>query len=157
MRPKKWRGVLLYLGILAASSAAFGLRTFPSWSASAAGEGTASPTPSATSTPSTPARKPASTSSPAATAVTVTGAPSFTRFGTVQVAVTFRGSQIADVAVVQTPNRDGRSIQIANRAVPTLRDEVIQSQSAQIDTVSGATYTSEGYAQSVQSAIDKHH
>ena len=70
--------------------------------------------------------------------------------------MTFKGSRITDVTVLQTPNRDGRSIQIASRAVPTLHDEVLRSQSAQIDTVSGATYTSDGYAQSVQSAIDQH-
>jgi len=86
--------------------------------------------------------------------VTLVGATSQTDYGPVQVSVTFKGKQITDVKVLQTPTQDGRSQSIAARAVPTLHDEVISSQSANINTVSGATYTSEGYAQSVQSAID---
>ncbi|MDR6611569.1 FMN-binding protein [Leifsonia sp. 1010] len=56
---------------------------------------------------------------------------------------------------LQSPDRDGRDIEINDRALPILQQEVLASQSANIDTVSGATYTSEGYIQSVQSAIDQ--
>ena len=172
MRSKKWHGVLLYLGILGASSVAFGLRTLPAAQSSTAAASSSAPSStarpqdrsSATAKPPTaksptaksPTAKPPTTRPSTAAAVTVTGAASSTEYGPVQVAVQFLGSTIVDVQALQTPNGDGRSIQIANRAVPTLHDEVIRSQSAQIDTVSGATYTSEGYAASVQSAIDQH-
>ncbi|GAA1435985.1 hypothetical protein GCM10009616_34640 [Microlunatus lacustris] len=154
MTQKRWRGTLLYLGVLAASVATVGLRTLPPSDAAALNS---QPTAGATSTPhpTTPSSRPSPPRKPAA-AVTVTGAPASTRYGVVQVAVTFQGSQITDVTALRTPNGDGRSVQIADAAVPTLREEVIRSQSAHIDSVSGATYTSDGYAQSVQSAIDQH-
>jgi len=150
MMPKKWRGTLLYLGILGASVGVLGMRTLP---AASAGTPVVS---SAPSVPSGSATSPKVSTIPSGAPVRVTGQTIQTRYGPVQAAVTFEGSRITDVTVLQTPNRDGRSIQIASRAVPTLHDEVLQSQSATIDTVSGATYTSDGYAQSVQSAIDQH-
>lgn len=154
MTQKRWRGTLLYLAVLGASVATVGLRTLPPSDAVTL---SSPPTVGATSTPhpSTPSTSPTPSSKPTA-AVTVTGAPADTRYGVVQVAVTFEGSQITDVTALRTPNGDGRSIQIADAAVPTLHEEVIRSQSAHIDTVSGATYTSDGYARSVQSAIDQH-
>lgn len=155
MKQKKWHGTLLYLGILGASVSAVGLRTLPFSDAS-----TMSGQP-VHSTPTTPAARPSTSAAQkpptvSAAAVTVTGDPSSTPYGLVQVAVTFHGSQITDVTAIKTPNRDGRSVRIADQSVPTLHDEVLRSQSAQVDTVSGATYTSEGYARSVQSAIDQH-
>ena len=147
MMPKKWRGTLLYLGILAASVGVVGVRMLP-------GAGTGTSVVSSVPSGSPTSRKPST--KPSAATVRVTGRTIQTRYGPVQAAVTFKGSRITDVTVLQTPNRDGRSIQIASRAVPTLHDEVLRSQSAHIDTVSGATYTSDGYAQSVQSAIDQH-
>ncbi|MEZ0447304.1 FMN-binding protein [Cellulomonas sp. ICMP 17802] len=78
-----------------------------------------------------------------------------TRYGPVQVSVTFTAGQITDVQALQTPGGHGESIQINARATPILAQEVIAAQSAQIDTVSGATYTSQAYAESVQSAIDQ--
>jgi uncharacterized protein with FMN-binding domain len=87
--------------------------------------------------------------------VTIKGDVVSTQYGPVQVSVTFSNKKITDVKTLQTPSGDGHSRAIADRAVPTLHDEVIESQSAHIDTVSGATYTSDGYAQSVQSAIDQ--
>jgi len=59
------------------------------------------------------------------------------------------------VVAVVLPNRLWRDIQINNSAVPVLRQRVLDIQSAKIDVVSGASYTSSGYAWSVQSAIDK--
>jgi uncharacterized protein with FMN-binding domain len=155
MMPKKCRGTLLYLGILGASVGVVGVRTLP---VASAGPSVVSSVPSGSQTSHKASHKAshtASTKSSVAT-VRVTGHTIKTRNGPVQAAVTFKGSRITDVTVLQTPNRDGRSIQIASRAVPTLHDEVLASQSAHIDTVSGATYTSDGYAQSVQSAIDQH-
>jgi uncharacterized protein with FMN-binding domain len=85
----------------------------------------------------------------------VTGSAIDTRYGAVQVEVTFSGNTITAVKTIQSPDRDGRDIEINDQALPILEQEVLASQSANIDTVSGATYTSEGYIQSVQSAIDQ--
>ena len=78
-----------------------------------------------------------------------------TRYGPVQVQLQFTNGAISEVAVVAYPNGDGTSVQINARALPKLRSEVLAAQSAQIDTVSGATYTSHAYKQSLQSAIDQ--
>ncbi|MET4782798.1 FMN-binding protein [Glaciihabitans sp. UYNi722] len=64
-------------------------------------------------------------------------------------------SKITNVKALQLTNVGGRSVEIDNYAVPILRDEVIKSQSAKVNAVGGATYTSEGYQTSVQAAIDK--
>ncbi len=160
MKSRRWHGAVLYLAIMGATSSVVGLRTFH---ASTTGN---SPVAVSTSSPSRPSAAPKSTTTgkkpttdptkPAAPkVVTLVGATSQTDYGPVQVSVTFKGKQITDVKALQTPTQDGRSRSIADRAVPTLHDEVISSQSAHINTVSGATYTSDGYAQSVQSAIDQ--
>jgi uncharacterized protein with FMN-binding domain len=73
----------------------------------------------------------------------------------VQVKVTFSGSTITAIDVLQSPDSNGRDMEINQRALPILEQEALASQSANIDTVSGATYTSEGYIQSLQSAIDQ--
>ncbi|MBE1588962.1 FMN-binding protein [Nonomuraea angiospora] len=86
---------------------------------------------------------------------TVTGDPAETRWGPVQVAITVSGGKIADVQVLQAPDGNRRDIEINDAALPILTQEALSAQSAQIDTVSGATYTSEGYARSLQSAIDR--
>jgi len=78
-------------------------------------------------------------------------------FGDVQVRVVVKGGRITDVQPLQMPSDRERSALISQEAGPMLHDEVIQAQSAQIDTIGGATFTSESYAQSVQSALDKAH
>ena len=72
-----------------------------------------------------------------------------------QVQVTLTGSKITDVAILQVPQREQRDVEINSYAVPILQQEALQAQSAKIDMVSGATYTSVGYVQSLQSALDK--
>ena len=72
-----------------------------------------------------------------------------------QLAVTLSKGKITAVKALQTPSGDGRSQQIASYAVPQLTNETLEAQNARIDTVSGATYTSDGYVQSLQSALDK--
>lgn len=86
---------------------------------------------------------------------TYTGTAAATQFGNVQVQVTVAGGKISDVTPLQLTDRDGRSVQISAQAAPVLRQEALSAQSAEIDTVSGATYTSEGYLQSLQSALDQ--
>ena len=84
-----------------------------------------------------------------------TGQSVNTRFGPVQVAITVSGGAITDVTVPEYPNSNGPDQQINNRALPQLVSETLSAQSARIDMVSGATYTSDGYLQSLQSAIDQ--
>lgn len=92
---------------------------------------------------------------PAATTSVVNGDLYTNRWGPVQVQATFAvDGSLASVDAVQTPFRDGQSVRINDRAVPALNSEALGTQSAQVDTVSGATYTSVDYRHSLQSAID---
>lgn len=84
---------------------------------------------------------------------TVTGQVVTTRFGTVQVQITVSGGKVTDVKALQLPNDRIRSMQISQYVGPILRSEALQAQSAQISLISGATFTSEAYAQSLQSAL----
>lgn len=86
---------------------------------------------------------------------TFAGEPTETQFGPVQVQIVVADGKITDVTALQLTDRDGRSVQISQQAAPILRQEALQAQSAEIQAVSGATYTSEGYTTSLQSAIDK--
>jgi uncharacterized protein with FMN-binding domain len=85
---------------------------------------------------------------------TYTGATDVNKWGPVQVQITVSGGKITEVVALQTPTDDRKSISINARATPTLASEVLSAQSAKIDTVSGATYTSDSYKVSLQSAID---
>jgi uncharacterized protein with FMN-binding domain len=87
----------------------------------------------------------------------ITGPVVHTLWGPVQVKVTFTGSRISDIQALQVPSHTTFSQQVNAYAVPILRKEALRAQSAQIDVVSGATYTSDGYRQSLQAAIDAHH
>ncbi|MCW2524904.1 MAG: hypothetical protein JWO63_3239, partial [Frankiales bacterium] len=78
-----------------------------------------------------------------------------TRYGTVQVAVTVAGGKISNVSFLQLTSDDGRSADINSQAGPLLLQETLSAQSSNIDTISGATFTSEGYLQSLQSALDQ--
>ncbi len=100
---------------------------------------------------------PAASGAPAGGDGTFTGDAADTRYGPVQVQITVSGGKITDAQAVQYPQESGRDVRINSTAVPELNQEALQTQSAQIDTVSGATYTSEGYQQSLQSAIDAAH
>jgi uncharacterized protein with FMN-binding domain len=109
--------------------------------------------PHPTAPPTTPRTTPPTTA-PVTTQRTVTGAAYDVSYGTVQLRVTFKGRQIVDVTALSMP-QGGRSGDISARAEPQLRREALAAQSANINAVSGASYTSAGYAKSLQSAIDK--
>lgn len=109
--------------------------------------GGATETPSSTTSPA-----PSNTSNQSGTFV---GSTVQTRFGPMQVEVLVTENKITDVKTLQLTNQGGRSVQISNYAVPILRKEVLAAQSAKVSSVSGATYTSEGYLSSLQSALDK--
>jgi uncharacterized protein with FMN-binding domain len=87
-------------------------------------------------------------------AKTYTGSTAGTRWGDVQVTITVTDGRITDVQVPVYPNGNGRDQEINAYALPTLKQETLQAQSASIQTVSGATVTSDGYLQSLQSALD---
>jgi uncharacterized protein with FMN-binding domain len=84
----------------------------------------------------------------------VTGGVVNTRWGPVQVKVTFNGTRMTAVDVLQQPDGNGRDQEINAQALPILTQEALAAQSGQIDAVSGASYTSEGYIGSLQSALD---
>jgi uncharacterized protein with FMN-binding domain len=90
----------------------------------------------------------------AAGATTVTGDATQTQYGVVQVRLTVAGGKITQAEAVQAP-KGGTSDQKTALSVPQLNKETVAAQSANIDSVSGATYTSTGYKQSLQSALDK--
>ena len=123
----------------------------PSASASAAPPGAAS---SAASTASATAAKTASTGSGVKNGI-FTGAAEPNPFGDVQVQAVVSGGKLTNVIVLQVPDRGGYEDQIVQVAVPELKSEALSAQSANIDVVSGATYTSQGYAESLQSALDQ--
>lgn len=86
---------------------------------------------------------------------TATGAVAQNQYGNVQVRVTVSGGKITNVAAVQLPQSDSKSAQISQYAAPQLQSEVLAAQSAKIDGVSGASYTSQSYDTSLQSALDQ--
>jgi uncharacterized protein with FMN-binding domain len=87
----------------------------------------------------------------------VQGSVARTRWGPVQVAVTISGGKITDVRALQQPTGNGRDQEINSYALPQLHDQAIAAQSAQLDGVSGATVTSDGYIESLQAALDAAH
>ncbi|WP_369239285.1 FMN-binding protein [Streptomyces sp. R21] len=104
--------------------------------------------------PSAPAGGAASSAPPASQARTVTGNVAQTEYGPVQVRITVSGGKITKAEAVQAPS-GGRSTQVTSDSVPKLNQEAVAAGSANIDAVSGATYTSGGYKTSLQSALDK--
>jgi uncharacterized protein with FMN-binding domain len=105
----------------------------------------------------TPEPTPAPTPVPTATDATqvIDGRVINTRFGPVQVEVTITGGRIVDVQALQLPYDRRYSAEISDYVAPYLRQMALQAQSANIDLISGATYTSDGYARSLQSALKK--
>ena len=124
---------------------------------------TAAPSASAAASSTTVAEAaPAATPQPvtlevpaAASNTVVDGAVFHNKWGDVQVEATFGpDGSLIDVVTLQTPYVDGKSVRINDYAVPQLNSEALTAQTANVDTVSGATYTSNDYRRSLQSAID---
>jgi uncharacterized protein with FMN-binding domain len=118
---------------------------------SSSGSASAGSASSGSASSATPA--PATSTAPAQR--TVAGQAVVTRYGTVQVQVVVSGTSIQSVSFLQLTADDPRSQDINSQAAPILVQQTMQAQSAQIDGVSGATYTSQGYQQSLQSALDQ--
>jgi len=122
--------------------------SFSASSTSGSGSGSASTSGSGSGTGS-------GAGSSAKKSATVKGSVAQTRWGPVQVQVSVASGKITRVDVLQYPNGNGRDQEINDYALPILTQETIDAQSANIDMVSGATVTSDGYLQSLQSALDK--
>jgi len=123
-----------------------------------------STTNSAASTTSANATAQSATPTPVATTApkaasgvsgTFTGAAADTRFGPVQVQITISNGKITNVTAPQYPTESFRDQQINAQAIPYLIQETLQAQSANIQGVGGASYTSEGFYQSLVSALSK--
>ncbi|HEX7211240.1 MAG TPA: FMN-binding protein [Propionibacteriaceae bacterium] len=115
-------------------------------SSAAAPDSTSSPTSTTSSQP---------TASPSTKITAYQGSVAQTRWGPVQVQITVQGGKIIKVSVLQQPNGNHRDAEINDQALPVLINETMSAQSAQIDMISGATVTSEGYVQSLQAALDE--
>jgi len=128
--------------------------------ATAAGASNTGPGSAGSGVGSTATTRPGATPAPGATAApasgtkTATGALIDTFYGPVQVRVTVTDGKISSIVAVALPT-GGRSGRIAQYAAPILQAEALAAQSANIDFVSGATYTSDGYQRSLQSALDQ--
>ena len=129
-----------------AAAATVPATTEPSTSTTTAPSSGASPSPSASS----------STGSTSGTK-TYTGSTASTRWGDVQVSITVTNGKITSVAVPTYPTGNGKDEEINAYALPILKQETVTAQNANIDTVSGATDTSDGYTQSLQAALDAAH
>jgi uncharacterized protein with FMN-binding domain len=115
-------------------------------------------TPSAASTPAATAATPTQSSTSSASSGvsgTATGDAVDTQYGAAQVRVTVQNGKIVKLEALQLQANDPRSVQISSSAAPILQQEILTAQSANVDAVSGASYTSASYLQSAQSALDK--
>ena len=101
------------------------------------------------------ASRPAGTKSGSGGAKTVTGLAVNTAYGPVQVQITVKGGKVTNAQATVYPQETPRDEQINAYAIPQLNQETVAASSARIDAVSGATYTSQGYIGSLQSAVDQ--
>ena len=164
------RAVLALGGTVAGMAALLAVKFQPSPSAPLVAGTVAPPSagsaaPTASAVPSRTAKSQAGTKPSAAAKPTdtgqavitrvITGSVAGTRYGPMQVQITVTGKRITKVNVLQQTNVGSYSGQVDSFAVPQLTSETLSAQSANIDAVSGASYTSQGYIQSLQSALDQ--
>jgi uncharacterized protein with FMN-binding domain len=116
--------------------------------------GTTIPAPTSPDLAATTGASPSAASSVAVESTAVGDAISF-RFGSVQVQVTVANGRIVDVQTLQMPDEDRHSLAISREVEPMLRESALAAGDADIDIISGATYTSLAYAESLQSALDQ--
>jgi uncharacterized protein with FMN-binding domain len=142
------RAILAIAGTISGLVLLLGFKTHPAGQAT---DGAAD-----TSTGTTTGHSPGTTTGGGSSGTrTVQGSTIDTRWGPVQVQVTLTDGKITKVTALQLPDGNQRDREINDFAVPQLTQETLSAQSARIDAVSGATYTSDGYIRSLQSALDK--
>jgi uncharacterized protein with FMN-binding domain len=147
------RAAFAILGTAAATSLLVGIKAQAGPGASDVASQEQEVAPEASGSSSAPAAKPSGSAPAAPASKKITGDTVKTPYGDVTVTITVSGNKITDVSA-KLPNT-GESAPIAANAGPKLRQQTLAKQSADIDTVSGATYTSQGYIKSLQSALDK--
>jgi uncharacterized protein with FMN-binding domain len=140
------RAVLTLAGTAAGLAALLSFKTHAGAAADAAPAG---PSPAASTSPA------AAAASPTAATRTVTGTVANTQYGPMQVELTLAGQKITQVTVLRRTDDGAMSEQVDSFAIPKLTSETLVAQSARIDAVSGASYTSSGYIRSLQSALDQ--
>jgi uncharacterized protein with FMN-binding domain len=135
----------------------FGYRTSTSTTLPAGVEAAGSTPGTTPSTITPPTTTPSTTTRTTTSTYTgmVTGTTADTRWGPVQVRATLAAGRITAVDVVQYPTANHKDQEINADAIPTLVQETLEVQSADIDVVSGATVTSDGYLESLQSVLDQ--
>lgn len=143
-------------GSASPQSAAPASEPSPAASSPSSADGSGS-TPSSSSSGSSSSSSGSSAGSGGSSSGTYTGSEADTRWGVVQVQIEVRNGTITKSTAVEYPQNNPRDVEINDYALPQLAQEVLQQQSANIDAVSGATVTSDGYVQSLQSAIDQAH
>src|SRR4051794_22553431 len=145
--------------ILAAVSTVAGLtmllsfKTRPASTVAALPPATESPSPTTSTTAPSGSTNTGSAATP--TPTTVTGAAAQTRYGPVQVQITVSNGKITAVDAVEYPTESSRDAEINAYAIPRLDQEALTARSANIDMISGAAYTSSGFINSLQSALNK--
>ena len=123
-------------------------------SAPAAAASAAAPS-AKTTTGASPSATPPAAAPVALRSGTFTGSSITTRYGNVRVQISVSSGKITDVIAVHLTDDGRRSVEISAQAAPILRSEVLKSQSSNVATVAGATYTCDAYLTSLQSAIDQ--
>lgn len=103
--------------------------------------------------PSTRSAAPSTTSGTTTTTTTATGSAVDVGYGTVQVQATLSGGRIVDIQALSLPQNDGHSAMISSQAFPMLVQQALSAQSSQIAGISGASYTSYGFEQSLRAAL----
>jgi uncharacterized protein with FMN-binding domain len=145
------RAPIVLTATVAGLAATLGFHTqSPATPATAVATTTTQPAPSTSSGSSSSSGTTAS-----ATTKTVTSAVEANQYGNVQLKVTISAGKITKIEAVQIPNNDPKSSEINASAEPMLQQSALSAQSANIDAVSGATYTSDSYKAALQSALDK--
>ena len=146
------RIVLWFMSTLTVVTLLFGYHTSTSSEMASGGTSVVAPAPGTGTTGTGSGTTPGTGTAQTAT---VTGSSTDTRWGPVQVQITVANGEITDVTVVEYPTGNGKDRQINARAIPLLVQETLDAQSADIDMVSGATVTSDGYVESLQAALDE--
>lgn len=170
-RPASSTSALAPTGLVAAPAAGAATPSAPALATALPGRsaptrsaapGTTAPRPPASRTAASRTAAPVPAGAPSASprssaVVTVNGPAVDTAYGPVQVQVSLRGGHVVRADATTYPQDTGRSQEINSQAVPMLDAEAVRADSARVDTISGATFTSGGYQQSLQAALDAAH
>jgi uncharacterized protein with FMN-binding domain len=148
-------GLAVTLGFHAHAPAATPPATTAAAQTGASGSAASSASSSSGSTPAAASSSSSAKPSTAASAKTVTSDVASNQYGNVQLKVTVSNGKITKIEALQVPQNDPKSAEINAYAEPQLQASALQAQSANIDTVSGATFTSNSYKTALQSALDK--